>query len=307
MSKEKVLLSRHTKRVLFYSALIAIPCIQFFFFYIYANANSIILAFQKYSLKSEGIGYDVTFNMVGNFKQAWEIFSSSGDMLLKSIYLFLFNFLIVSTLGLLFSYYIAKKFVLSGLFRVILFMPQIVSSVVLVVIYKELVNQTFNSLFGHMVFGANDSVTGKYVAVLFYNIWAGFGVNVMLYTGAMSGIDQSIIESAQLDGVNVGQEFIHIYVPLIFPTFTTFVVTGMATIFTSTMHLVPFFGTVLDPPFNVFGFFLYRETLHAKEYTTGDQLSYSVLSALGIIITLILVPIILTVRRLMEKYGPSTD
>ncbi len=300
-------LTRHQKRVLFYALVIAVPCIQFFFFYIFVNLNSIILAFQEYSTIQGQIGYQIKFNLFENFATAWGIFASSGSMLLNSIYLFLFNFAIVSTLGLIFSYYVAKKFPMSGLFRVMLFIPQIVSSVVLVVIYKEFVDKLFGTFFGHTIFGANDSPTGQYLAVLFYNVWAGFGVNVMLYTGAMSNIDQSIIESANLDGVTVFQEFIYIYVPLIFSTFTTFVVTGLASVFTSTMHLIPFFGTVLQPPFNVFGFFLYKQTLNGSEYVSGNNLSYSILSALGIIVTAILVPITLIVRRLMEKYGPSAD
>ncbi len=320
--QKKGVLTRQRKRLIFYTCLIAIPSLQFLLFYFYVNFNSILLSFQKYEIKLDGIGYNVSFAFFENFSKAWGIFTSSGQMILNSLTLYLCNLVIVSTFALLFSYYIAKKHYFSGFFRVMLFLPNIISQVALVTIFKTVVNNVFVEVMkslgaeawlksNHLEFGllsnsAPDNVI--FGTVLVYNLWVGFGTNVMMYTGAMSAIDQSIIESAQLDGVSFLGEFIHIYVPLIWPTFTTFVVTGLTGLFTSTMHLVVFYGTVLDPPFEVFGYFLYKQTLNSSLTSTHpNYFPYSILSSLGVIVTIILVPVTLTVRKLMEKYGPRTD
>ncbi len=319
--QNKGILNRNKKRLIFYTLLIAIPSIQFFFFYVYVNFNSILLAFQNYAEPTDGsLGYVITFGMFENFSEAWSIVKSSTDLILNSLYLYLCNLIIVSTLALLFSYYIAKKYNFSGLFRVILFLPTIISQVALVTIFKAIVNEGFVSIVtalggeewlvakGLQKGLLNGTDATKYATILFYNIWVSFGTNVMLYTGSMSSIDQSVIESAQLDGVNFFQEFLHIYVPLIWPTFTTFVVTGMTAIFTTTMHLTTFYGTLEQTPFSVFGYFLYKQTVHSELIApSGKWYSYSVLSAIGIMITLIMVPLTLLVRKAMETYGPRTD
>ncbi len=58
--------------------------------------------------------------------------------------------------------------------------------------------------------------------IMFYSIYVSFGPRVLVYSSAMSGISESIIESAELDGVNTWQELVHIVLPSIWSTFVTF-------------------------------------------------------------------------------------
>ncbi len=321
-------LTREKKRLLYYILLILIPSIQFAVFYFYVNINSVLLAFQKYTTKTDGtIGYLIEFALFDNLSYAWNEIISNGQMILNSMYLYLSNLIIVTCLALFFSYYIAKKYALSGLFRVMLFMPQIISQVSLAYLFTQVCNGFFpdfvraiggeewliaNKLNNGLLGGtAPETENIKFIAILFYNIWIGFGANVMLYTGSMSAIDQSIIESAQLDGVGFFSEFVYIYFPLTWSTFTTFVVTGLTAIFTSTMGLTTFAVTagnnVITENSQVFGYYLYNATRHAVLVADGGLTSYSQVSAIGIIITLVLVPITLGLRKVMETFGPRTD
>ncbi len=318
--KERFVLNRKRKRILFYSILIAFPSLQFLFFYIITNLNSFLLAFRVYKEAADH-SYQYTFGLFENIKTAFEVIMKNGDLVLNSLYLYLINLFIVSSLALFFSYYIAKKYVLSGLFRVVLFLPTIISQVVLVTLYKLILNDAFVSLMTSL--GLKDRLIDKglqqgllngpknvqYACVLFFNVWISFGTNVLLYTGSMSGIDPSVIESAQLDGIGFLKAFIYIYLPLIWPTFVTFVVTGLTALFTSTMNLPSFYGVSQPPPFSVFGFFLYTQTMSSGLVSPfpGSVYNYSVLSSIGLIITLVMVPVTLSVKRLMEKYGPSTE
>lgn len=319
---QKYLLTRNSKRLLFYIFIMAIPSLQFLIFYLFVNIDSVLLAFQKYEYKIGALGYNVSFAGFDNFSKAWQIFKSSTDMIGNSLILFLSNFIIVSTLALFFSYYIAKKYFMSSFFRIMLFLPNIISTVALVTIYQTIVNDVFVELCKNLglgdwliknnldkgLLGNNAPENVTFATVLIYNLWVGFGTNVMLYTGAMSSIDPSVVESAQLDGVGFLGEFIYIYVPLIWATFTTFVVTGLTGLFTSNMGLLVFYGTSRQPPFQVFGYFLYVQALRGDVISTNASFySYSIISAVGVIITLILTPTTLMVKKLMEKYGPSTD
>lgn len=318
--QKRIVLNRRNKRLLFYSVLIAFPTLQFLFFYVITNLNSFSLAFRTYTEAADH-SYQYTFGLFDNLGTAFNVIATNGDLVLNSLYLYLINLVIVSSLALFFSYYIAKRYVLSGLFRVVLFLPTIISQVVLVTLYKLILNDGFTSFMTQLGLSdylienglqqglLNGPENVQYVCVLIFNVWISFGSNVLLYTGSMSGIDPSIIESAQLDGISFFKEFVYIYVPLIWPTFVTFVVTGLTALFTSTMNLPSFYGVSQPAPFSVFGFFLYTQTMSSGLVSPfpGSVYSYSVLAAIGLIITLVMVPITLGVKKLMEKYGPSVD
>lgn len=304
-------MSRTSKRLIFSLLMVALPILQFLIFYIYVNFNSILMAFQEYSTNPDGLGYIVSFAGLKNFKDAASvIFSEYGaNMIKNSLILYACNLIIVMGLALVFSYYVAKKFMASGFFRVMLYVPHIVSSVVLALLYRYVVTDIYGVLTLKMtgelpIGGLLDGPDTQFITVLVYNIWVGFGTNVMLFTNAMSGINSSVVESAELDGVNIVQEFCYIYIPMIFPTFITFVVTGMAGIFTNQMNMYTFFGT-RGSYFDVLGFYLYREAQSAA--VVGTNISYSMLAAMGLMITCVIAPITLIVRKLLEKYGPSAD
>ena len=302
---------RTTKRLIFSLLMVALPLLQFFICYVYVNFNSIVMAFQEYQIDLNGDGYIINFAGMNNFSDAFNvIFSpSGGNMIKNSLILYMCNLVIVLGLALVFSYYVSKKFAFSGYFRIMLYLPHIVSGVVLALLYRYVVTDIYGYIVQQVTGerpegGLLDVVNSQFGTVLFYNIWIGFGTNVMLFTNAMSGINSSVTESAKLDGVNIVQEFIYIYIPMIFPTFITFVVTGMAGIFTNQMNMYTFFG-VHGGYFEVMGYYLYREAQQAA--VAGTNITYSMLAALGLIITLIVAPITITVRKLLEKYGPSAD
>ncbi len=318
--EKKAVLDRNKKRLIFYILWIAIPVIQYSIFGVYANLNSFVLAFQGYEFDVNK-GYIINFGLWQNVAEAWNflISSRSLEMIKNSVILFGVNLIIVMGLSLIFSYYVAKGYFLSNLFRIFLYIPHVVSSVVMVLLYRyictDVATEVLRSLFGEEWLVEKNLVNGlistgnpqaSYWCVLFYTVWIGFGTKTMLFTGSMSAVDPSIVEAAQLDGANTVREFIHVYIPAVWHTFVTFVVVSLAELFTNQMFLVVFFDSG-NPPFQTFGYFFFASTKYSDVIAGSGYMSYSVLAAMGLMITLVLVPTILTVRKLMEKYGPRTD
>ena len=92
---------------------------------------------------------------------------------------------------------------------------------------------------------------------------------------------------------------------MIFGTVSTFLVAGIAGIFTNQMNIVAFYGTnIPDPSWHTLGSYIYTESL--KGSASGGA-AYPFLSALGIYLTLIAAPITLIVKKLLQKYGPGED
>jgi multiple sugar transport system permease protein len=280
-----------------------VPVIQFCIFYIGVNFNSILLAFKNYDY------LDGSYSFVGfeNFRQVFydlRTIPYLRSSLVNSLVLYFLG-LFGSVLALFFSFYISKRWILSGVFRVVLFLPSIISSIVLVLMFKYFVERAIPAftelLFHKETQGLLSNLDTQLGTIRFYCIWSGFATNVMLYTGAMSGISDSLYEAAKLDGANTFQEFWHISLPMIFPTITTFLVTGIAGIFVNQMNLYNFYGLKAEYNLYTFGYYLYQAIQQA---TIAD---YPYLSSMGLILTMVAIPLTYLVKFLLEKYGPSAD
>ena len=310
-SKSKKMNIRTKKRLGFYAVIVALPLLQFCFFYVYVNFNSLVLALQEYSANTQGLGYKIEFAGLKHFVTAFQKIGDSWWMIRNSLVLFFWRTIVGLSLALIFSFYLTKKYYASGFYRVILFMPQIISNVVFALLFRYIVTDVYPQIVkmttGEQVLGLLDNLDARFATVIFYNVWISFGVNVLLFSGAMSGINPSVVESAQLDGVNVVQELLHITIPLIWPTLITFIVVGMAGIFTDQMQLYTLYS-VNAGELSTIGYFIYVETTSSDVVSPSlITMSYSQLSALGLSLTLIIFPITFITRKLLEKYGPRTE
>jgi ABC-type sugar transport system permease subunit len=190
----------------------------------------------------------------------------------------------------------------------------VLSVVVLGLLYQEVLNTVYPSIMKTVfnktgvasLMTPNSPYNAKFYGALIFTLWFSFGSNVLIYTGAMSGIDQSVVESAHLDGVNSFQEFLYIYVPMVFSTIATFILTGLAGIFNNQMNLHVFFKN--GDEVEVFGYHFYSRTaMYLEQGMNGHISELHELAALGVIATLIIIPVTLLARKLLNKYGPSTD
>ncbi len=312
---QKKVYSKQVKRMIFYCCMIALPLLQFGIFYVGVNFNSILLAFSTHS--GGEVGYKINYFAAGfnHFKDAFNYIISpefgGGRVLLNSVIVVLVELCINLPLAIVFAFYIYKKFPLSKLFKVILFMPQLVSVMVFSVLYQKITQDVFAVVF-NMPGGALGNVSSpiiRQVTAIFFTIWMSFGVNVVLFMGSMSSIDPSLVEAAQLDGANILQEFWHITLPMVWSTFGTFVVTTLSTIFVNQMNLYALYMDKALHEISTFGYllFLAGQSAGLNVEGSGISLDFYELSALGLMFTAVSLPIVLTVRWLLNKFGPSSS
>lgn len=301
VKKRKKMTPAKKRDLIFYIALMAFPIIQFVIFYVVVNINSISLAFKQYDV-SAGKVFFVGFE---NFKQAFVMISRDSDLIAATGTTFLsfaLTFFISTPLAILFSYYIYKKLPAHKFFRVLLFLPSIISAVVMVTIFQFFVEgavpEIVKKLFGKEIVGLIENPATRFATIIFYNIWIGFGVSCLMYSDAMNGIPPEMIEAARMDGATGLREFWHITLPMVYPTFITFTVVSVAGIFVNQLNLYSFFGKA--SPIKTWGYWLYNQTQQA----TGES-DYPILSAMGLLFTVITVPLTLIVKKLLEKFGPK--
>ena len=298
--------SRYTKRLVFYICILALPLLQFAIFYLYVNFDSILLAFQTFEIGPNG-GYVSSFAGLKNFQAVFEILKSKPQLIENSLILFVFEFLVGIPLALLFSYYIYKNRLFAGIYRVLLFLPQIISGTVFVLIVKILLGEAFVGTDGLPDLLINAPIATRRATLIFFTLFMSFGVNVLLFTGAMTSIPPSLIEASELDGCNPIQELLNVTLPCVFPTIVSFIIMTLGTIFTHQMFLFTF--SFPDDKLSTIGFYIYQQaqsTSGGLVPSSVETASYSTLSAFSILITIILFPLTMVIRKLLTRFGPST-
>lgn len=293
------------KDLLFYIGMMVWPVLQFGVCYVGVNFNSLLMAFQDIDMASGTVSW--TF---ANFGRIFSELSVSNFLIMtgNSFLSWALTLVISIPLGLLFSYYIYKKLPGATAFRAILFLPSIVSAIVMVTIFRYFTSaalpEMLADLFGASVPDLLDPANGSaFGTVMFYNIWVGFGTSVLMYSNGMAGIDPEVIDAGHLDGAVGIREFWHLTLPLVFPTLSVFLVTGVASIFINQINLYSFYGGQAHESLQTFGYYLYMATRRAGE----DYAAYPPLSAFGLLLTAVAVPLTLVIRWLLEKFGPSED
>ena len=294
-------------KTIFYWSMLAFPLLQFVIFYIGVNMNSFALAFQEFDLYDGGLKFLGFDRLWMNFQAVFQEFQEADYLLTafsNSIIAYLISLVVGLTLALLFSYYLYKKFFMSKFFKVILFLPFIISSIILVIIYKYFVENAIpafiQQLFGTEIEGLLSNPDTEFITVLFFSIWTSFGIQTLIYGSAMSDISTDIVDAAKIDGVTPMREFLFIDLPIIAPTIAVFVVSSTATIFANQMNLFSFYGaSAANYDIWTIGYYMYQGI------TVAPLADYPFFAAFGLVMTMITIPITLIVRHFMNKADPN--
>ena len=283
------------------------PLLLFAIFWIGGNAANILLAFQKLNLdgSTEWIGF-------ANFEKFFtDIFSGDDGILLRISFLnslksWALRFVISNPLYFLFSYYMFKNLAGHRVMRAIVMIPQILSTFLISLVFQKFVQGALPDLF--LKFGISDFprffTDEKYTfgTMVFFQIWISFGTALILYPNAMKSIPEEIFESASLDGISPWKEFWYIIFPLIFPTVSTLIVTGIATVFTDGGPVLTFYMYDAYPEVYNLADYFYKNVMNVQNST-----GYPYLAAGGLVLTAISVPLTFFLKWLMERHTPDVE
>lgn len=293
-------------RLIFYICMMALPILQVAIFYFGVNFNSVLLAFKHYAVDPDTGEKIMTWAGFENFKKIfYDIFhDSTWKFAIKNTFIIFFAITLANlALSLLFSFYIFRKGIGAKFFRVTLYMPSILSGIVMVILFEYFVNvfipEIFRVITGMQMDGLMSNPKTTFGMLIFYSILTGFGSNVLLLSGAMSSISKSTLEAARIDGATEMQQFFRVIFPQIFPTFVTIFIVSISAFFSNQLNLFSFYGGNAQAKYYTVGYLLFNRTRSA----TIAQ--YPELAAIGVLLTLIIVPITLIVRKVLTKVGPS--
>lgn len=300
-------LSRKKSDAIFILCMIAIPMLHFIVFTLYINVDSLLMAFQNVDYEAETqrlifVGWD-------NFARFFEEFRE-GDMwthaVINSVLYLPVTVVIMLPLSVFAGYFLYRKIPLSGAYKVIFFLPNIISVVVLAIVFRNMfdsnigpINAILQNVFHiprekipYWLIDENWAMTILYL----YAIWAGIGYNVVLIFGAITRVPTEVIESGRLDGVGMCREIFQVIIPIIWPTISTMVVFGMTTVFTQYIH--PMVLTAGSGKTYTIAYMIITKV-------NQGQLYYS--AALGIMLLIVAVPAVQFVKWLCSKIYDTVE
>jgi len=225
---------------------------------------------------------------------------------LHNLVFILFYCVLPVLVGLLLASVLSRK-ALPGMtfFRTILFLPQVISMVVVGVIWRWIFNPQFgplNILLNTLgLSGLTRAWLGDFTlalpAVGSIGTWVQYGFCMILFLAGMQHISEEYYEASSLDGANAFKQFVHITIPGLRPEIGVALVT---TIIAALRVFDLVYVTTRGGPGNatlVVGFLIYRSAFQQ------NRIGYA--SAIATVLMLIILVISLLIRRLQTGNGEA--
>ncbi|MGE6228552.1 carbohydrate ABC transporter permease [Paenibacillus chitinolyticus] len=286
------------RRNLFIASFILPTLLLYLVFTVYPMLKGIYLSLFDWS------GGSMDYNFIGldNFK---EMFKDPiiPKALLNDYFLVAGKVIGFMVLALFFAVALTRlKIKGSGFYRAIFFLPNVISVVVVGVLWRYVYNPNLgflNSLIGKIkgesfIFPwLGDAATAMW-ALLPPSIWAGVGFCTLLLIAGILSIPDSLYEAAGLDGATQWQQFWHVTLPLTWEQIQTSVIWIVMTTLNGSFIIVSIMTEGgPDNATQVLGSYLYQQGF--RQY----HLSYA--AAIGVLTLVVSLVTTVALQRIMKR------
>ena len=180
------------------------------------------------------------------------------------------------------------------------YLPHFLSWVILAVMfsnifsYTGIINQLVTALGGEPVMFMISNTWFRPI-IIGTDVWKEFGYNAVIYVAAMTSIDPSLYEAADIDGAGRWKKIMHITLPGILPTI----------ILMGTLSIGNVLNAGFDQVFNMYSPLVYRtgDIIDTYVYREGlVNIQYSFATAVGLFKSIISFALLTTAYKLADKF-----
>ena len=212
-----------------------VPSIVIVAIYSYGSMAGIGIAFQKFVptnglFGSKWVGFD-NFVTLFTMPNIWEIIRNT---VLISLAKMIFGVLVPVTFALLLNE--ITRISLKRVFQTFVYLPNFLSWVILAGIFNDILSPSsgiINMLLSKVgitpIFFLGDKMWFP-VTMVITDVWKSFGFGSVIYLAALTGIDPTLYESAEIDGAGRWKQTLYITLPGILSTIILMTVLSMADI-----------------------------------------------------------------------------
>ncbi len=205
---------------------------------------------------------------------------------------------ILMVLALAFAMLLNQKLRFRGFFRSSLYLPSIISTVVVGMVFVWMFNSQLGlinyllNMFGRPAIEWTNDPRFAMSMVIVGMIWSRTGYNMVIYLAALQGISPDYYEAAKIDGASAWNRFRHITMPLLSPT-------HMFILITCVIHSFRTFDMIYvmtkGGPLNA------TKTLVVYIYDTAFKMNYYGRAAAGGVVLFLILLVFTIVRMKSER------
>jgi len=187
--------------------------------------------------------------------------------------------------------------------QTIVYLPHFLSWVIAGAMFTQILSPTgmVNSLLMNIgissePIGFLTSDTWFRPVVILTDIWKSFGFSAVIYIAAITSIDPTLFEAAEIDGANRWQKIKHITIPCILPTI----------ILMSTLALGGILNAGFDQIYNLYNPMVYNtgDIIDTFVFRVGiEQAQYHVATAVGLVKSVVSMILIIISWALASKFA----
>ncbi|MCL5995449.1 MAG: sugar ABC transporter permease [Chloroflexi bacterium] len=218
---------KHGQKLFIFSFLV-VPVTVYVIFVAVPYVTSMLVAFTKW----RGLSMNITFNGINNFTKLfndpnfWNALSHNGIALVVLLP-------VIISIALFFAFLFTQGIRGGGFFRITFFFPQVMSAIIVGVLWSFVYHPTIGLLNGALGIlgiqsmqsfpwlGDPDSVFGSILAV---TVWQAVGFYMVLFITGMESIPAHFYEAARIDGANSFVLFTRITIPMLWEAIRTAIV-----------------------------------------------------------------------------------
>lgn len=300
-----------TKKAIFIASFLAISLFNFAVFWVYINFDTIRMTFCDWNQRSQSY----VWNNFNNYKTILDELFHGPDSTRTTWWNTFRSIpinLIILPFAIITAYAFYKKSYGTTLYRVIFYLPSIISIVILTDAYCEMFKVTSDTigplaaLFKSIGIDPNPTwlsinSENKLIWPLIYVfcIINGLSTNVILINSAMQKIPDEVSEAARLDGCNFFSELVYVSIPLVMPTLTTWMTAIVTSVFG--FYLQPYLIAGNNPNVSTVPMIIFN----AVSAGNGNPTTLITAATYGLILSLFMLPFVLIVRFAMKKLTPK--
>lgn len=268
-----------------------LPSLVLAVIFCYIPMGGLIMAFQDYKpwlgiSGSQFVGMD-QFRQIFMFKESYQAIINT---LIIAVAKIIFGLIVPIVMALLLNE--VKHVGLKKGIQTLVYLPHFLSWVTVAGMLRDIlgldgiVNAFLQKLGMEPIFFLGEAGMFRQIVVL-SDLWKGFGFGMIVYLAAISNIDQSLYEAAEMDGANRWQQTLHITIPSIMPMIIVMATLSLGNVLNAGFdQIFNLYSPLTYSTGDIIDTYVYRQSLVNGQYSFGTAVGLFK-SGVGLLLTAI--------------------